>query len=381
MNLLVASNFERKTDSGAAGTLLAISDAWKSSGHSVEHLWRDSPPVSRIIDESVRVPVNQLREIQNHLRRYPETDVVVVSQPYSYRAFEVLKPRYPQTLFVNRTHGWEARWIESQNRFGWDPPAGRSSRLLRTVAQVVRKHMCRRCAQAAHGVVAACRDDAEWIREHYRLPPWQVTAIPYGVELADLPLAPIRTAAGPVRLIYAGQYCQRKGSKVLETVLPHMATEFPSARLTFVVSDESIRDVESTYRPTWGQRLVVHSWKYRHDLYRLFGEHDVLLMPSFFEGFGKVVVEAMSMGCVVIGFTEGGTADLASPACLTCPRGDTDAFASLVRAALAGRFDFNALSLVAVSAARERTWRDTAVETIGFFCQLAHRQGVKFRGY
>src|SRR5438105_7836938 len=120
MNIFVVSAFRPDTNSGAAGTLEAINRAWADLGHEVRCEWRESPPGGRVVDELFRLPFTLQDQIRRHLARHPDTDVVVASQPYAYVAFRELRAAHPETLFVNRTHGWEARWIESQNRFGWE---------------------------------------------------------------------------------------------------------------------------------------------------------------------------------------------------------------------------------------------------------------------
>lgn len=45
---------------------------------------------------------------------------------------------------------------------------------------------------------------------------------------------------------------------------------------------------------------------FRTDIYELMSNAKALLVPSFFEGFGFIVVEAMLNGCIVIGRNEAG---------------------------------------------------------------------------
>jgi glycosyltransferase involved in cell wall biosynthesis len=368
MKIVVASSFQRDWDSGAAGTLLAVGRSWQALGHDVEWLWGRPAPLTRMVDELVRIPAAQARAIRANLRARPDTDIVIASQPYAYRAFRMLRREFPRTLFVNRTHGWEARWIESQNQYGWDEPTGVGNGWMRAAAQALRKRMCRLCAGAAHGIVAACHADADWIRRAYRLPDWAVTAIPYGIDPAELPPPTDRAAdRRPVRLIFLGQYCERKGSRVLETVLPAIAGLHGEPRLTFVVQREAVDAVDRFYRPTWGDRLTVTPWVPRVAILRVLQNQDALLFPTYFEGYGKVILEALAMGCVAVGFEEGGFADLKSPTCLTCPKGDVPGFGRLVRSVVTGGVDLRRLS---------KTWRDTAAETVQFFDELRRRHGL-----
>jgi glycosyltransferase involved in cell wall biosynthesis len=376
MKILVSSALSEVENSGAAGTLLAIGREWQRSGHEVDWVWSPLTPRNRIIDELVRLPQTILLSTRAFLRDNPDTDVVTISQPYADRAIRKLKREYPGTLFINRTHGWEARFAESQRVYGWGSPTGWAQKVLRPISQVIRARTCRRVAGAAHGVLTACGSDADWIRNAYNLPSWRVAAIPYGLNLAELPAPPLcRSRDEPPRIIYAGQYDTRKGRDVLEKVLPRLSNVHPNARLTFVVPDEVVTAVDASFRSSWGDRLTVSGWVPREALYEMFGNHDVLLFPTFLEGFGKVCIEALAMGCAVIGFSEGGLADMQSDACRTCPKGDTAGFEAILAELLSEQFDFQRLSREAIGVGRQRTWRQTADESIQFFEDLIQRKG------
>ena len=376
MRFLIASSFVPQRHSGAAGSLFAIGDAHRRRGHQVDWLWMPPEGGSRMWNELVRIPGLQANDIGAFLRRHNDVDAVFISQPYAYQAFERLKPKHPDVLFINRTHGWEPRSAESQHRYGWDSALGAGRRLLRDVSRWHRSKVCRRAVLAADGVVAACRQDADWIRARYELPEWRVACIPYGIAADKFPRAPRREAtSGPLRLIYAGKYQERKGSKLLESVLPPLAAEFPDAQLSFVVLPEQVPLVEQAYGASWGRRLRICSWMPQRDLFDEFSAHDVLLFPSYFEGFGKVAIEAMAMGCVPVGFDEAAMSDLTSEGVLTCPHGDAEAFAALLRDLLGGQVAWQRSANRAMEIARGRTWDTVAAEEETFLRNLSERRG------
>ena len=242
---------------------------------------------------------------------------------------------------------------------------------MRWVARRLRSYMCRRTVLSAHGVIAACRQDAQWIQSAYNLPAERVACVPYGICPNHFSQAPRRSPeALPRRLIFSGQYQERKGTRILENVLPQLAAEFSDATLTFVVPQSEVDLVKSKYVGSWASRLVVLPWMSQTDLYKKFGEQDVLLFPSYFEGFGKVVIEAMAMGCVPVGFEEGVLSDLTKDGVLTCAHGDHAAFGRLLRDVLIGNLDLARLSRNATCLARRRSWDDTAREEIRFFESL-----------
>ncbi|HXV86475.1 MAG TPA: glycosyltransferase family 4 protein, partial [Gemmatimonadales bacterium] len=320
------------------------------------------------------LPGRQLRQVGARLAG-SACQVVVISQPYAYQVFERLPARYPRTLFVNRTHGWEARLYEAQRNFGWDGQASR--RLVARVSAALTRRACRRTARAAHGMVTGSQRCGAWIRQAYHLPPERVAAIPYGLDphvgpdpggAASMAVRP--RAPGPLRLLYVGNYLPLKGSTVLESILPPLGGRFPGARLTLVV-DPGARDrVASRYQPSWGENLAVQAWLPRHQLARVYAEHDVLLYPSLFEGFGKVWLEAMAQGLCVVGFAEGGLPDVARHGedALYCPTGDLDGLTTLLERALSSPEQARAIGGRAALTARQFTWDRNAAALVAF-CQ------------
>jgi glycosyltransferase involved in cell wall biosynthesis len=364
---LGVSDFLPEESSGAAGSLIAIGRALERLGHRVDFEWKDPRPF--------RIPhatAARLLELGRRQRRQVEArlaaqsyDVVIVSQPFAHAVYERVAPRFPETLFLNRTHGWEARLYEAQRRFAWD--GRRVPSLAARVSAALTRRACRRTARSAAGVIAASTRCAEWIRARYRLPADRVGAIPYGL---DEPGGGARAprASDRIRLLYAGNYLPLKGSTVLEAVLPELGRRFPNAWLTLVVDPASRDRVYERFRPSFGERLAVESWLERRRLMERYTSHDVFLFPSLFEGFGKAWLEAMGFGLCVTGFDEGGLRDVARPGeeALFCPTGDIAALRGLLERVL----ERPKLAFEIGERARARaaafTWERTARDTAEF---------------
>ena len=116
----------------------------------------------------------------------------------------------------------------------------------------------------------------------------------YGAPPA-LESAPVeRTQNGPLRLIFVGSLSQRKGLSYLLRAVEALGN---SVELTIIG------------RATGGQCAPLDEALGRHrylesvphaEVLREMREHDVLVFPSLFEGFGMVITEAMSQGLPVI---------------------------------------------------------------------------------
>jgi glycosyltransferase involved in cell wall biosynthesis len=379
MRFLVAAQFLPDPNSGSAGSVLAVGQALAARGHTVEYEWL-APDRGLLRHPALRrhfeVPTQQLRALAGRLKeaRY---DVVMVSQPQAYLAYELLPALHPRTLFVNRTHGWEHRLLQAEQRLGYEAPRALGSRVLSKASSAMTVMACWRTARAAHGLVAPSSRCARFIQETYRLPEGKVGFIGYGLDQDFLAWPRVEPRVRLPRLLFVGNYLARKGTRILEQVLPRMARRFPELELSFVVQEAAIPEVERAYRPAFGSRLRAHRWMPRAELREIYSAHDVLLFPSLFEGFGKTWLEGMACGLCVVGFDEGGLGDLAEHGreALFCEAGDVAGWERLLVEALEHPERVAELRTRGQARARARTWDETAKDTEQFCEQLRAERG------
>jgi len=379
MNFLVVSAFLFEPNSGAAGSIRAIDLGLERLGHTVNEVWGVPSSNSRLYEELHGKSNRILSRAHWMLSKHPDTECVIISQPFACRTIRALRQKFPKTLFFNRTHGWEARGIELQNRFGWDPPQG-IRRILRPISQQWMNRLCRLAAHHSHAVIAASSSDGDWIRSRYQLEDERVMVIPYGTDVASLPSAPCTEGSRPNTFVYAGNFLDRKGARVLEQVLPKIGMQHPNATIEFFIDAASISRVEASLRPTWKNRLKVTKWVSRNSLYEALARSRFLVLPTYFEGFGKVALESLALGCGVIGFREGFLQDLSSEACIVSPVGDTDGFAAALADAASGKFFGQELSAKAIAIGRQRTWDDVASDTAANIERFRERYRGKVGG-
>lgn len=122
-----------------------------------------------------------------------------------------------------------------------------------------------------------------------------IEVIPYGYP----PVSNVREYSNssgrrPLKLLFVGGLSQRKG----------IADLFAAAEALGHHVDLTIVGLKANeHCPALDAALVKHRWipKLPHaDILKLMREHDVLVFPSLFEGFGLVITEAMSQGTPVI---------------------------------------------------------------------------------
>lgn len=113
------------------------------------------------------------------------------------------------------------------------------------------------------------------------------------------------------------------------------------------------------------------------DLPALYAEADMLVFPSFDEGFGLPVLEAMACGCPVV-CTPGGAAEVGGDAATLCDSTRPDAIAAAIRAVLAHPDQRAAQIAAGRRRAAQFRWEHTVRDLEALYRSVA-REGAKPR--
>ena len=116
-----------------------------------------------------------------------------------------------------------------------------------------------------------------------------------------------------VKIIMAGRICQEKGQRELLESLYHLEAYKDMLEIEFVGdgngdNSEFYALEELVQRIGWEKQICFSG--YCTDMLEKFKEADICVVASKMEAFGRVTVEAMMAGNLVIGADSGGTAEL-----------------------------------------------------------------------
>jgi len=94
---------------------------------------------------------------------------------------------------------------------------------------------------------------------------------------------------------FVGQLDERKGIRVLLAAFERIKREWPQTRLVFV-GQGSLREliVSEIEKQRWGEAVLLPG--FLDDIVGVMQAIDILLLPSYWEGFGIVLIEAMAAG-------------------------------------------------------------------------------------
>jgi glycosyltransferase involved in cell wall biosynthesis len=112
-------------------------------------------------------------------------------------------------------------------------------------------------------------------------------------DLSALADADKKWQSGPLRFLFIGRQGIRKGLPTTVQAMTPLLKAHPEISLTIV---SSMADGPVEIPPLDNLKVVANIS--RQELFRLTAEAHFLLLPSWFENYGLVYIEALSMGCV-----------------------------------------------------------------------------------
>jgi glycogen(starch) synthase len=190
-----------------------------------------------------------------------------------------------------------------------------------------------------------------------------ITVIPNGIDSSRWPFAPRRRHDGPPELLFFGRLEYEKGVHDAIAALPRIRRSHPGTTLTIAgdgTQEEWLVEVARKHKVL---KAVRFDGRADHDhLLELLHRADVAVLPSHYEPFGIVALEAAAAGTPLVTTNVGGLGEavIDGTTGLSCPPRDAPALAAAVRAAL----DDPAAAQRRAVAARERLTSDFDWHTV-----------------
>jgi glycosyltransferase involved in cell wall biosynthesis len=371
MRILFMADVAPNPYSGAAGTEFQTIAALRALGHEVDEVWSDT--LGRRIAHgnlhyALELPRAYRREMLRALTQH-DYDAVHVNQPHGWLAAKTFRKIGARGVFVHRSHGLEPHVAEVAAK--WRP---RSRRSMRDIAaaplhRALASH-ADRIAKWADGHIVSSTADARYLSERLGVDPARVAVIAQAAPNAFLtrPATPLGEERLR-RILYAGQFTFVKAPTIVAAAMSSLASD-ANLRFTWVCDRRhhaAVRELLDT------DRVELLDWTTTDRLIDIYDQHGIFLFPSFFEGFGKVFLEAMSRGLCVVASDAGGMHDVIENGRtgMLVPPGDADGVAAAVRSLQRDPARAEEMSSAAAAAARAYTWERVARETAAFYQRLA----------
>lgn len=376
MRILLMANAPRNPDSGAAGTEVRTADALRAMGHHVDEIWSDT--LGRRIKHGnlhylLELPRAYRREMRSALQR-ADYDVVHVGQPHGYLAAKTLHRSGSNAIFVHRSHGFEPLSQNVTTEWERRLAVARPPLPKRAASALMRRLLDRHStliARHADGHIVSSTADAAFMR-NMGIASNRIAVIPQAAaESFRTSPAPPLAAERLRRFFYVGQFAFIKAPMIVAASMVRLAREHPALQFTWVCSrahHESVRALLGEQR----DRVELLDWMATERLVDVFDRHGIFLFPSFYEGFGKVVLEAMCRGLCVIATRVGGAADVIEDGetGILIEPGDAGAIVAAAESLISDPARAARIAARAAAAGRAYTWERVARETTAFYERL-----------
>ncbi len=217
---------------------------------------------------------------------------------------------------------------------------------------------------ATTGIVYSQAVRQELLDRDTVLPPLAV--IPNGVDSTRFRPLPARHDDPPV-VLFVGRLVAQKGVDVLLRAFAAVLARLPQARLVIAGDGDQALYLQRLARYLGVMaRVEFVGWQSGEDLVRCYGHCDVVAMPSRYEPFGLVALEAMSCGRPVVAARTGGLAEIVDDGRtgILVPAGDHLRFAQALVRLLTDDQAREKASLAAREEALRHQWDEVAISTV-----------------
>jgi glycosyltransferase involved in cell wall biosynthesis len=190
----------------------------------------------------------------------------------------------------------------------------------------------------ADRVISLTRSERELLNQYCPGIGGRVRVVGNGIEEASDERRPKPPGAEGVTVLFAGRFVERKGIRELMEAIGIVLAEAPSVR--FILAGGH-RDCSGAQMEAWllpaslyGQRAQIHftGWLSQEQMADCYRAADILVVPSWYEPFGMVVLEGMMYGLAVAASCVGGPAEILDHGRtgLLFPPGDASALAQSI---------------------------------------------------
>jgi glycosyltransferase involved in cell wall biosynthesis len=383
MKILFLANVAPNPNSGAAGTEFQTIKALRKLGHTVDDIWTErlSHYVGHFnLYNLFELPVAYRNAVRSQFQN-TKYDVVHVNQPHGYLAAKALRTLDTRAIFVHRSHGLEgrvrcelARWKKQygqDDRVAWKRAC---SQLMDTSLEFNNLAI----ARFAHGHIVSASECRDYLHSRYGVPLEQIGVIAQAPpeEFRNSDPEPM-TKKRLQKILYIGQYAFFKAPMVLARSVERILAALPQATMTWVCDARHHSEARGLFEnQSIAERVSFAVWRNQSDLMRVYDEHGVFLFPSFFEGFGKAFLEAMSRGLVVVASNNGGMRDVIKDgqSGFLANTGGWQQMADLAVQAIENPGLAGRISVEARVASLRYSWHRVAMETASFYASLINRR-------
>lgn len=374
--ILLVGDYPDDPRLGSSKVFYKLREEFQALGHTCDVIWSagiGERPASRQIRQLVS-PWMARRAVARQMAQRQYDVVDVASAEGLFLGLRGLIGRRDRPAFVCRSNGLEqlnyARMVD-------DHRAGlRSKSWIRRIwYPASRLSQVAAAARLADGLLLLNDVDRAFATKHRWQRPEHITVVPHGISGRFLAEAPTPDAPRGAGLLFCGTWDYVKGVTYLCEAIDRLHAAGNPVRLTVlgpgIPREAVLADFAAAVRPF----VTVIDRVPEERVMEEYRRHDALLFTSTYEGFGLVVIEAMSQRLPVIATPIGCAAALVRDreTGYRVPPRDAEALASAIGRLLASPLDARRLAGAGRDAVSGLTWRSTAEQTLAVYSRAIAR--------
>jgi glycosyltransferase involved in cell wall biosynthesis len=377
MRILLVGDYPGDPRLGSAKVLFKLQEELRELGHTCDALFAEDlgvSPRSPHVRQAVG-PLLALAAVRRRFRERGPYDIVdVASAEGLWIGVWHRCGGFRRTAVIARSNGLEHlnyRRMLEDDRAGVQPKPW-SRRLFHPL---VRLTQVAGAARAADRLLVLNETDRDFARDRGWKSATEIDIVPHGVSATFLADVPSRDQPRGKGLLFCGSWTAVKGVSYLADAFSRLVNDGSGPNLTILGGGVPPETILSAFSPHARRRVTIVDRMPEREVIAAYRSHDVLVSPSTYEGFGMVVVEAMSqrlpviatpVGCVTTLVRDGFTG-------LVVPSRRPDVLAAAMKRVL-GDSDLRArLADAAFERVREMTWRHTALQTLEAYLHALDR--------
>jgi glycosyltransferase involved in cell wall biosynthesis len=196
-----------------------------------------------------------------------------------------------------------------------------------------------------------------------------IDVVPHGVSSRFLAGAPSGREERGRGILFCGSWAPMKGVTYLADAFSRLVKSGRATNLTILGGAMPEVEIRSAFAPEARRLLTILERAPEDEVMAAYRVHDVLAFPSTYEGFGMVVVEAMSQRLPVVATPVGCVPSLIVSGCtgLLVPLRDSAALAAALDRMLTDGDLWARCSAAAFDRVRGMTWTSTAEHTLDVY--------------
>lgn len=371
MKILKAADISLRVPGGVHSFMVKSGAALADQGNSVDYIFREDLAPSAIPQPLRRFIVPWLLTVRVLHRRREKYDVVEIHEPdaavYCFIGQHLAWLRLPPCVVI--TYGpLERRWRAERERYR---ALGRRRSLKdRISAPLTLLPQSRYAFRNADHVLVSSGEDGEYVCRELGVRQDRVGYAYSGVGDAYFQVRRNQPSGGQTKMVFIGTWIDRKGVRELVEAWSMLAERMCSPTLTLLATVTREDEVLECFNSS-RDRIVVRPLISEAELIEQLAQHDVFLLPAWFEGgtpLALLQAAAAGLACVVTSI--GGNTDVFRPedpaadGALLMPPHDSDALAASLERLVSDRQLIERLGANARNRARSFSWRATGEQAL-----------------